>query len=57
MKASKFTDAQNAFIIRQGDDGIPVAEICRKPVAWLAAPITQSMSPSADLKANPELHV
>lgn len=30
MKASKFTDAQKAFIIRQGDDGIPVAEICRK---------------------------
>ena len=30
MKASKFTDAQKALIIRQGDDGIPVAEICRK---------------------------
>lgn len=30
MKASKFTDAQKAFIIRQGEDGIPVAEICRK---------------------------
>ena len=26
MKASKFTDAQKAFIIRQGDE----AEICRK---------------------------
>ena len=30
MKASKFTDAQKAFIIRQGDEGAPVVEICRK---------------------------
>ena len=30
MKASKFTDAQKAFIIRQGDDGTPVEELCRK---------------------------
>jgi putative transposase len=30
MKASKFTDAQKAFIIRQSDEGTPVAEICRK---------------------------
>jgi putative transposase len=30
MKASKFTDVQKAFIIRQGDEGTPVAEICRK---------------------------
>ena len=30
MKASKFTDAQKAFIIRQGEDGTPVEEICRK---------------------------
>lgn len=30
MKASKFTDAQKAFILRQGEDGMPVAEICRK---------------------------
>ena len=30
MKASKFTNAQKAFIIKQGDDGVPVAEICRK---------------------------
>ena len=30
MKASQFTDAQKAFIIRQGEDGTPVAEICRK---------------------------
>ena len=30
MKASKFTDAQKAFILKQGNDGVPVAEICRK---------------------------
>ena len=30
MKASKFTDAQKAFILKQGTDGHPVAEICRK---------------------------
>ncbi|CAD7054445.1 transposase [Pseudorhizobium halotolerans] len=30
MKASKFSDAQKAFILKQGDDGLPVAEICRK---------------------------
>ena len=30
MKAARFTDAQEAFIIRQGDEGTPVAEICRK---------------------------
>ena len=30
MKASKFTDAQKAFILKQGADGHPVAEICQK---------------------------
>ena len=30
MKASKFTDAQRAFIIKQGEEGTTVAEICRK---------------------------
>ena len=30
MKASQFTDAQKAFILKQGGDGHPVAEICRK---------------------------
>ena len=30
MNASKFTDAQKAFILKQGADGHPVAEICRK---------------------------
>jgi len=30
MKASKFTDAQKAFVIKQGEEGTPVSEICRK---------------------------
>ena len=30
MKASKFTDAQKAFIVKQGNAGTTVAEICRK---------------------------
>ncbi len=30
MKASKFTDAQKAFILKQGEEGLTVAEICRK---------------------------
>jgi putative transposase len=30
MKASNFSDAQKSFIIKQGEDGTPVAEICRK---------------------------
>ena len=30
MKASRFSDAQKAFILKQGADGVPVAEICRR---------------------------
>ena len=30
MKASKFSDGLKAFILKQGGDGIPVAEICRR---------------------------
>jgi len=30
MKASKFSDAQKMYILKQGDEGLPVAEICRK---------------------------
>jgi putative transposase len=30
MKASKFSDAQKAFILKQRNDGAPLAEICRK---------------------------
>ncbi|MBB3773320.1 hypothetical protein FHS55_003953 [Angulomicrobium tetraedrale] len=30
MKASKFSDAQKAFILKQGADGVPVADVCRR---------------------------
>jgi putative transposase len=30
MKASQFSEAQKVFILKQGADGMPVAEICRK---------------------------
>lgn len=30
MKASKFSDAQKAFILKPGADGIAVAEVCRR---------------------------
>ena len=30
MRASRFSDAQKAFILKQGADGMPLAEICRK---------------------------
>ncbi|WP_346891547.1 transposase [uncultured Roseibium sp.] len=30
MKKSKFSEAQIAFILRQADEGMPVAEVCRK---------------------------
>ena len=30
MKRSKFTEAQIAFILRQAEEGTPIAEVCRK---------------------------
>ncbi len=30
MKFSKFSDAQKAFILKQGADGMSVADLCRK---------------------------
>lgn len=30
MKVSKFSDAHNAFILKQGEEGAPVGEFCRK---------------------------
>ncbi|WP_018699907.1 IS3 family transposase [Amorphus coralli] len=30
MKTSKFTEAQKAFILKQGEEGTPVAQVCRK---------------------------
>ena len=31
MKASKFSDAQKAFILKQGADGVPVADVAARP--------------------------
>ena len=44
MKASKFTDAQKAFIIKQGEDSMSVKEICRRAgtrLVWLPSPYFQ----------------
>ena len=30
MKASRFTDAQKAFILKKGEEGVSVAELCRE---------------------------
>ena len=30
MKASKFSEAQIAFVLKQAEDGFAVAEVCRK---------------------------
>ena len=30
MKASKFSEAQIAFVLRQADEGTPIGEVCRK---------------------------
>lgn len=35
MKASKFTEAQKALILRQGEEGMSEVEICRKAgIGW-----------------------
>jgi putative transposase len=33
MKASQFSDAQKAFVIKQGDEGVPVERYAGKPVS------------------------
>lgn len=30
MKASRFSDAQRAFILRQAEEGVPIGDVCRK---------------------------
>ena len=30
MKALRFTEAQKAFVLKQGEEGTPVAEVCRR---------------------------
>lgn len=31
MKASKFSEAQIAFVLKQAENGTPIGEVCRKP--------------------------
>ena len=38
MKASRFSDAHKAFILKQGADGMPVADLCAHIVAIANAP-------------------
>jgi putative transposase len=30
MKASRFSDAQKAFILKQADEGVPIGDVCGK---------------------------
>lgn len=30
MKASRFSDARKAFILKQAQDGVPIGDMCRK---------------------------
>ena len=41
MKASKFTEAQIAFVLKQAEDKIPIAEVCRKAGISLRGPSVQ----------------
>jgi len=36
MKASKFSEAQKAFIVKQGEEGAPVAEISYSNSGFIA---------------------
>jgi putative transposase len=30
MRASRFSDAQQAFILKQAEEGVPIGDVCRK---------------------------
>jgi putative transposase len=30
MKASRFSDAQKAFILKQAEEDVPIGDVCRK---------------------------
>ena len=30
MKASRFSEAQKSFVLRQAEEGVPIGEVCRK---------------------------
>lgn len=61
MKASRFTDAQKAFIIKQMEDGTSVAEVCRKAgIETLTIAVNQMISSSKvvpDQRSHPNLHI
>ena len=68
MRASKFSDSQKAFILKQGDEGVPVAEICRKagisvslrrgpPCGDWCFRCRLSLSPRRDRLAQPAPHL
>ena len=39
MKASKFSEAQIAFVLKQAEDGTAIGEVCRKAVISRSCPI------------------
>lgn len=49
MTASKCSDAQKAFILKQGADGVPVADICREAGISQATYSTERRSTTVDL--------
>lgn len=44
MKASKFTEAQIAFVLKQAEDGTPVAEVCAARQGYRTPPFTTGAS-------------
>jgi hypothetical protein len=38
MKASKFSEAQIAFVLKQAEDGVAIADVCRKAGISLRGP-------------------
>lgn len=47
MKRSKFSEAQVAFILKQAEEGAPIAEVCRK-AGTLTSPGTATRPPFAN---------
>ncbi len=47
MKASKFTEAQIAFVLKQAETGTPIAEVCRssrgqQTIQWIDCPLNDA---------------
>jgi hypothetical protein len=43
MKASKFAEAQIAFVLKQADEGTTVSEVCRKAGISLRGPSVRKL--------------